>query len=121
MKMPLLRKILRGVSLTSAMFIFQACYGTPSDFGLDVRIEGNVKAVSTGLSVKGIKVSVTDNQQYTYTDDSGNFLMYTEKTDIITLRFEDIDDVQNGLFQNLDTILINPQANIVLAVSLKDR
>lgn len=26
---PLLRTVLKGVSLTAALFVFQACYGTP--------------------------------------------------------------------------------------------
>lgn len=29
MKMKLLHKILKGISLTGALFVFQACYGTP--------------------------------------------------------------------------------------------
>ena len=29
--MKYLRKILKGVSLTAALFVFQACYGTPQD------------------------------------------------------------------------------------------
>ncbi len=32
--MRLLRKILKGVSLTAAMFVFQACYGTEPDYCL---------------------------------------------------------------------------------------
>jgi hypothetical protein len=32
------RKLLGGLSLTSALFIFQACYGTPHDMGLDIFI-----------------------------------------------------------------------------------
>ena len=27
--MKILRKILKGISLTAALFVFQACYGTP--------------------------------------------------------------------------------------------
>lgn len=30
--MKLLRKLLKGVSLTAAMFVFQACYGTEPDY-----------------------------------------------------------------------------------------
>lgn len=29
----IIRKILKGCSLTAAMFVFQACYGTKEDFG----------------------------------------------------------------------------------------
>jgi hypothetical protein len=121
MKRLFLRRILSGLSFTSALFIFQACYGTPADFGFDVRIDGTIKAKSSGLPVKGIKVSTPATNQYTTTDDSGRFIMYTEMADSLEIRFEDIDNNQNGLFQNYDTILKNPQTQISLAVLLKDK
>ena len=34
------RKIIGGLFLTSVAFVFQACYGTPQDFGNDLLIEG---------------------------------------------------------------------------------
>lgn len=34
------RKIIGGLCLTSVAFVFQACYGTPQDFGNDLLIEG---------------------------------------------------------------------------------
>jgi hypothetical protein len=49
------RKIIGGLCLTSIAFVFQACYGTPQDFGEDLLIEGQVKSKTTGLPIKGIK------------------------------------------------------------------
>ena len=57
------RRIVGGLSFTSALFVFQACYGTPQDFGLDILLEGQVKSKSTGLPIQGIKVSVEINIQ----------------------------------------------------------
>ena len=35
------------------MFIFQAWYGTPQDFGLDLLVEGQVKSNTSELPIKG--------------------------------------------------------------------
>ena len=51
MKTNWIKKLIGGLSLTSTMFIFQACYGTPQDFGMDVLIEGQVKSKTSGLPI----------------------------------------------------------------------
>ncbi len=82
--------IIKGISLTSAMFVFQACYGTPQDFGRDLCISGKVVSKSTGLPIEGIKVSVEDGVQYQKTDKQGGFMLYTEILQSIKVRFEDV-------------------------------
>ena len=42
-----IRQLITGVSFTSALFVFQACYGTPQDFGVDILVEGKVKSKSS--------------------------------------------------------------------------
>ena len=116
-----LRTIFRGLSLTSALFIFQACYGTPQDFGLDLHIKGNVKAKSTGLPIKGIKVSVPNDIQYYLTDSEGKFSLYTERVNTLIVHFEDIDSVQNGLFHNKDTVLTKIAAEVLLDVKMDEK
>ena len=105
MKQSWRKKILGGLSLTSALFIFQACYGTPHDMVLDIFIEGHVKSEKTNKPVKGIKVSVEDKLQYQYTDESGKFSFYTETASSYKIKFEDIDSDQNGIFVEKDTLL----------------
>lgn len=100
------RKIIGGLCLTSIAFVFQACYGTPQDFGNDLLIEGQVKSKNTGLPIKGIKVSVADKVQYTNTDDNGKFSFYMEKIQNPKIKFTDVDSTQNILFSNKDTILV---------------
>ena len=112
------RKIIGGLSFTSAMFIFQACYGTPQDFEYDLLIEGKVKALSTGLPIKGIRVSVTGEGQNLLTDEAGSFSFYTLMKDSITLRFEDIDNAQNGSFAAKDTVLEDFTNEIFLDIAL---
>ena len=121
MKRNVIRKIIGGLSLTSAMFVFQACYGTPQDFGLDLLIEGQVKSKTSGLPIKGIKVSVADNMQYEMTDEEGKFLFYTEMLEGLTLQFQDIDSTQNGLYINKDTVLTDLNENIYLDIALEEK
>ena len=121
MKRNLVRKLLGGMSLTTAVFIFQACYGTPQDFGADIFIDGLVKSKNTGEPIKGIKVSVADNPQYQYTNDAGEFSFYTESADIKVIKFQDIDSIQNGAFINKDTILTNVYRQVYLDVFLEDK
>jgi hypothetical protein len=121
MKMNWKRKLIGGLSLTTAMFIFQACYGTPQDFGLDLLIEGQVKAKTTGLPVKGIKVSVVELPQYLYTDSDGKFSFYTESADAITIKFEDIDSSVNGSFIDRDTVIAGATESVYLDIVLKEK
>ncbi len=100
------RKIIGGLCLTSIAFVFQACYGTPQDFGDDLLIEGQVKSKNTGLPIKGIKVSVADKVQYTNTDENGKFSFYVEKIQNPKIKFTDVDSTQNILFSDNDTIVI---------------
>ena len=99
------RKIIGGLCLTSIAFVFQACYGTPQDFGNDLLVEGLVKSKKTGLPIKGIKVSVADKVQYTNTNENGEFSFYIEKLQNTKIRFTDTDSTQNYLFSNKDTLV----------------
>lgn len=121
MKKNWVRKIAGGLSFTSAMFVFQACYGTPQDFGLDLLIEGQVKSKTSGLPIKGIKVSVADNMQYEITDEEGNFLFYTEMLEGLTLRFQDIDSLENGLYINKDTVLTELRDKVYLDIVMEEK
>lgn len=115
------RKLIEGLSLTSMLFIFQACYGTPQDFTEDVFIRGIVKSGTTGNAIKGIKVSVIDFQQHCYSDDAGEFSFYTAFNTSIGLRFEDIDSTQNGAFYARDTILKNPIDQVFISMTLDEK
>ncbi|MFW5806012.1 MAG: carboxypeptidase-like regulatory domain-containing protein [Bacteroidales bacterium] len=114
-----IRTILGGLSLTSMMFVFQACYGTPQDFGHDLLIEGQVIAEASGAPVEGIKVSVANNAQYQMTDEEGQFSFYTERIDGLTLQFQDVDSTQNGLFVDKDTVLTELRENMYLDIALE--
>jgi putative lipoprotein (rSAM/lipoprotein system) len=115
------RKLLGGLSLTSALFIFQACYGTPHDMGLDIFIEGKVTSRKTSSPVKGIRVSVDDKLQYEFTDTDGKFSLYTEAADSYKIKCEDIDAGQNGSFYEKDTLLTATDKRVYLNIALQEK
>lgn len=124
MKTLSIRNILAGISLTSALFIFQACYGTPQDTGADVMIEGRVLSGSSGQPVQGIKVRVHGTGQNVLSDTSGQFSFYTALSDTYRLIFEDADTNIAGHFLTKDTVVLpgNDQQNITnLEVLLQEK
>lgn len=109
------------LSFSSALFVFQACYGTPKDAGLDIVFSGVVKSSKTSQPIEGIKVSVGNHSQYTYSDASGRFNLYTETDSEYLLKFEDIDSTKNGSYAPKDTLLkqVTKSVNIEIALDLK--
>lgn len=103
------RKILRAIygtlSFSTALFVFQACYGTPEDFGMDVTIKGYVKSKVTNQAIPGIKVSLENHPQYEITNNEGMFMFYASMDSSYKVKFEDIDSTQNGIFLSKDTIV----------------
>lgn len=116
-----IKRIIGGLSFTTAVFVFQACYGTSQDFGNDYLIEGQVKSKTTNLPIKGIKVSVADDHQYVITDSLGNFRFYAEMKYEIKVMFRDIDSTLNGHYQDRDTVLTSVQQTGFLDIKLDDK
>ncbi len=112
-----------GLSLTSVMFVFQACYGTPQDFGMDVFVEGQVKSVTTGLPIQGVKVSVPDQLQYEFTNEEGFFSFYTILDVSIALKIQDVDSTLNGLFIDKDIVVsnVNAEDRVYLNIELQEK
>lgn len=121
MNKKIIRKIIGALSFTSVMFVFQACYGTPQDFGLDARLEGTVKSAKTGLPIKGIRVSIDEEYQYTETNDSGFYSFYVPLSDSLAVSFQDVDSLVNGNYLPKDTIVTANEGQMVLNVSLAEK
>lgn len=121
MKRNWLRKLIGGLSLTSAMFVFQACYGTPQDFGYDVFVEGQVTSKSTGLPIPGIQIVVGDNIQFDQTNNEGYFSFYTPLDVDIALHFQDIDGELNGSFVDREITVTNAEDRVYLNVDLQEK
>lgn len=121
MKRSWIRRILSGLSFTTALFVFQACYGTPQDFGYDLFVEGIVKSKTSNLPVKGIKVSAYNDMQNVFTDADGHFSFYTPMADNVMIVFEDIDASNNGSFLKKDTLIKPLVDRINLNIFLSDK
>ena len=123
-----IRKLIGGLCLTSVAFVFQACYGTQQDFGNDLLIEGQVTSKTSGLPIKGIKVSVEDKIQYANTDENGKFSFYIEKIQNAKIKFTDVESTQNIWFSNKDTlvtikdsILMSKKSKVYLNIELENK
>lgn len=121
------RKVVRAFlglfSISTMLFVFQACYGTPQDFGQDILIEGQVKSQSDNSVIQGIRVGFDNLPQYTATDADGKFSLYCPRQDSYEVIIQDEDGEQNGSFINSDTIinLDLEQTDLFLSISLKDQ
>lgn len=115
-----IKNILGGLSFTAALFVFQACYGTPQDFNEDVLVEGKVTAVNTDTPVSGIKVTVKELNQYNFTNNSGHFSFYLDSMENYSLSFEDVDEAENNSYQKFDTLLTQVNGNIFLNIHLRE-
>lgn len=114
------RSLLGGLSFTAALFIFQACYGTPNNFEPGIKIEGKVCSSTSGDPIEGIHVYIPLSGQYEQTDAEGHFEMWTEDFYSISLRFMDTDSSENLLYAGKDTILIGPDKEAFLEISLDE-
>ena len=98
-----LRKVFKGVSLTSLAFVFQACYGPlPDDRQCDVNFSGRVVSASTNWPVEGIKIIVDEGLVYGFTDINGRYDLYATipglSNDGVKVHFQDIDGTANRHF-----------------------
>lgn len=120
-KRKILRKVYGALSLSSALFVFQACYGSPKDMGMDVFIQGLIKSKTTNQPLPGIKVTIENQPQYEVTDSAGEFKIYTSRNPEYKIKFEDIDFPQNGTFLGKDTVVKIVENSTFLSITLDDK
>lgn len=99
------RKLFGFLSFSAALFVFQACYGTPQDEYRDVHIQGRVVSDTTGLPAPGIKIAVNGDDQYVVSDSSGYFSIYVPDSMQYDLQISDTDTASDGHFLNRDTVI----------------
>lgn len=104
-----IRTLLKGASLTTALFIFQACYGTPS-VPFEKSVTFKVVSAEDGSPLPDIAVKTKDmgeeSQEWYllgYTYDDGIAKIYTTLSglDAALFRFES----ENGMFAVKDTVI----------------
>ena len=121
MKRRQLRTFIGGLSFTTALFVFQACYGMPQDLQDDVFIEGKVVSLATGLPVKGIKVESDQFEHYGITNNLGTFGFYTPWANSLRLTIEDTDPDSDGDYLSKDTVLVDPKQYLFLNIAIEEK
>lgn len=112
-----LGKLLKYTGLTTSLFIFQACYGTPNDLPQD-QLRGNVRSSLTDSLIEGIQVMLIDpGTQDTHsvmTDEYGSFTFpgYGNFDSSLIINAQDIDGEQNGSYRETQ-IILNPKESFV--------
>jgi len=115
------RGIIGGLSFTSALFVFQACYGTPQDMMDDFLVEGKVTSKSTGHPIRDIRVSVADDGQFVHTNSLGKFGFYTAWRENMILQFNDVDAAANGSYASRDTVLNDLSDRVYVDIALEEK
>lgn len=115
-----LKKIFAVFSFTTALFIFQACYGTPQGWEFDIQIEGTVKSANSGDPINNIQLqlSISNGDHKVYTDSSGAFSFYTPRQEQLTISIKDIDEELNGSFAAKDTIIVPAQDSNRISIDI---
>ena len=121
-----LHNLLRGISLTGALFVFQACYGTPQD-PFDERgtaeLSFSVVFAETGVPIPGIHILGRQSERmkdwidYGMTDEDGRAMLhipYERNVEGPFIRFQD----PNGQLETKDTVFYDLQPReIVIKMS----
>ena len=109
------RKLFGALSFSTALFVFQACYGAPQDrYKDDILVRGTVLSETTEQPVEGIKIIINNSSQFAITDTSGSFSFYVPAASQYHLLLSDIDSLSNGYFIDKDTVVSDIPDNGIL-------
>lgn len=84
----------------SAFPLLTSCYGTPQDYEYKEPINGRILMSDGGSGIEGIRISyyrnAADTKMYeTYSDSRGKFVI-SERDEMRSISFEDVDGDANG-------------------------
>lgn len=94
---------LLGFTSSCEKLMPKAMYGTPTARYI---VNGKVSSSSSGQEIENIKIKL--RRDSTKTDQQGNYQIQTSEFpdgDIFKIEFIDADSIENGEYQNLDTIV----------------
>lgn len=124
------RRFLQGCSLTAAMFVFQACYGTEFDWGEPLRLTFQVVDESNN-TIDGVNLQsrwehrnsdgeLTSCGKWTLLDvseDNGVLHAYIYERELPYTRFQFADE--QGRFEHLDTTFTSISETDTVNIMLK--
>ena len=119
MKTKIFRTIFGIFSLGGILFAFQACYGTPQDFGMDILVTGKVMSGETKAGIPNIRVGLTGFGGYQFTETDGTFSFYTERMSEFHFTFADMDGALNGTYQPKDTVVTCPDSEETIDLQIE--
>jgi hypothetical protein len=93
----------------------------PQDMMNDSLVEGKVTSRTTGEPIRDILVSAKEVGQFVYSDSLGEFTFYTPLREQLTLQFRDVDALENGSYQNWDTVLEVLSPMVYLDIALEEK
>lgn len=119
-----LHNLLKGCTLTTALFIFQACYGTPQDFEENFsEIDFQVVSASTNKPLGNVTVKRWISNQSEEWENCGT----TDANGLLSLfSFDDYSSVEfkfedaSGSYQAKDTSFVNPGQHKAIPIALKE-
>lgn len=102
--MRLIRKILKGISLTAAMFVFQACYGTQYYFD-ETNLTFRVVSEETGEPLPDVKVEtqLAENDTTGGGDNYWSLCCYTDSMGVADVYAITSSDLTSTKFRFTDT------------------
>ena len=121
-----LHDLLKGATLTTALFIFEACYGPGvADRNYDMRtLEFDVVSSSTGKPIPNIKLLFKlyspedDWTTYGTTDSEGRISLHSDYDFENESSFLFVDP--NSAYQSKDTSLVFPDSNKKIVIALNE-
>lgn len=118
------RKFLRNIfglfSFTTALFVFQACYGVPHDFDIlpcGCYIEGTVKTADSNSPLNNVNISI-NGERLANTDSNGYFNLCVERSDKYRLKAIGGDRSRDGSNSTKDTTLTSFSENDYFHIDL---
>ena len=118
----LIRSFLGLFSISTMLFVFQACYGTPQDFGQDVHITGKISSKTDQTGLYGMHISFQNLPQYTTSQEDGSFSHYCPVQDSYQVVLSDKNGDTGGVFLDIDT-LVNldiDQTELFLQIAMEE-
>lgn len=102
-----IKNIFGFLSLSTALFVFQACYGPPQGDFFGVEISGKVLDKNTSEPIPNLRFVIDEDGSICYSDESGFFSLYANLRNQYLVKIRDVDSTENNRYADKDTLVTN--------------